>query len=97
MRPLNLFLIEHDAPTLEVGVDLPWADLQLLARVDAALLWDLNGDLRMLPAAILADLWRMTQAEADLQRLGRDYVRSKTFALTWDQAVPVTASVLAVR
>ena len=58
---------------MEIGPGHPvtWHDLKALAEYDGVLVWDMMGERRLLPHAILADLHQMRVAHEALRGLGR--------------------------
>ena len=100
LNPLNLYLIQHDDEVLDLDT-ITLTDLKKLVEMNAAIIWDLQGDLRILPANVLADHMRVAAARYEQERLNRavglppkDQWCLK-LAFLWDQARPITSAELA--
>ena len=100
LKPLYLFLIQHDDEVLDLEtVTLP--ELRKVVEMNGAILWDMQGDLRILPCNIIADHIRVAAARYESERLNRaiglppkDQWCLK-LAFMWDQARPITSAELA--
>lgn len=73
LQQLNLFLIECDDPILRIGEwgALSWTELAHIVGNQGAILWDRQGEIRLLPRSLLADTLRLHQAHEELTKLGR--------------------------
>ena len=72
LKPMNLFLVSHDAPKLEIGEGgLHRLELERVVECRGSILWDMQGELRLLPPAVLIDALRIEHQREELRRLGR--------------------------
>ena len=93
LKPLNLYLIQHDDEVLDLEV-LTLIGVQKVVEQNAAILWDMKGELRILPANIIADHMRMAHSRSDLERLNRTIgMPERSYKLmvrfTRDQTIPM--------
>ena len=100
LKPLNLFLIQHDDEVLDLDT-VTIAELQKVVECNGAILWDMQGDLRILPTNIIADHLRVAAARYESERLNRaiglpsnDRWKLK-ISFVWDQARTITSAELA--
>jgi hypothetical protein len=100
LKPLNLYLIQHDDEVL--GLDaVTIAELQKVVEMNGAILWDMQGDLRILPCNIIADHIRVAAARYESERLNRAIGLPSSekwklkISFIWDQARPITSAELA--
>ena len=100
LKPLYLFLIQHDDEVLDLETaTLP--ELRKVVECNGAILWDMQGDLRILPANTIADHVRVAVARYESERLNRaiglpsnDRWKLK-ISFIWDQARPITSVAIA--
>jgi hypothetical protein len=94
IQEVKLTLVVCDEPVMRVGVPghLSWAELQALVHTHTPLIWEMHGEWRMLPPAILTGLNDIRRAHADLTQLGRGaeialkglcFTRAQTVAPPW--------------
>ena len=84
--------VHWDEPVLEIGPGRPitWHDLKALAEYDGVLVWDMMGERRLLPHAILANLHQIRVAHEALRGLGRGAeVSLKGLCFTRAQTIPL--------
>jgi hypothetical protein len=95
LKPLNLFLVVHDQPILGVrpGSPMAAADLRQVAEAGGAILWDLLGDLRILPPNVIQDLWRSAQDMQSLCNLNSGLAVKSQLYFFRDQTVPMGSAV----
>jgi hypothetical protein len=84
------FYFNGEGTAILIGPNLSAYELRLIVEAGAPLFWDRQGEVRMLPVSVVADLYRLVQARQDLTRLGRDTWEPDILAFTWDQALPLT-------
>ena len=70
LKPLNLFLIQHDEPVLDLEA-MTLTEIEKVVECNGAILWDFHGELRILPTNVIADHMRMAHSRSDLERLNR--------------------------
>ena len=84
--------VHWDEPVLEIGPGHPitWHDLKALAECDGLVVWDMLGERRLLPHAILVALHEIRVAHEALRELGRGAeVRLKGLCFTRAQTMPL--------
>ena len=94
LKPLNLYLIQHDDEVLDLDT-VTIAELQKVVECNGAILWDMQGELRILPANTIADHLRVAAARYESERLNRaiglpsnDKWKLK-ICFVWDQTIPM--------
>ena len=75
-------------------LSLAGAPLREMSELDVLVLWDCQGEVRAIPAPILADAYRLRGCNEQLRRLGRIEMLPPERDIHWGQTVPVTATIV---
>ena len=90
-----MFRIDHDDVTLKVGQGMPvtWRMVRIcVVETREGIEWDYQGETKLIPVELLEDLWRINQAHAELERLGRTSETTPLRWITWEQTISVDTS-----
>jgi hypothetical protein len=96
IEQLNIFRVVCDEPVLRIGETYPlsFPELERIVSIGASLIWNMQGECRLLPAVLLQDTYRLLQARHDLARIYRAhaipmsctfFIRAQTIPMPWLQ------------
>jgi len=88
--------IAHDEPFLSLGPDersaVSWQTLQKIVEKELPLVWQMHGEDRVVPLALLQDTWRLIQDYMKMVQIGRGTgIHVTPYGFTRQQTEPVTA------
>jgi hypothetical protein len=90
LEKIPLFLIVHDEPTLELGKDILWIEVASVVNEKAGIVWDMKGQIRLIPYNLLADYWQLEQAHQRLAALGRNAeIDRRPLVFTREQTIDI--------